>query len=104
MFCKRKKTKAFKNFKLSKLDTQKPLNSQSDENEVIISLPSHLPSRSIVEVSENMRAKIYGMFCRLGQYTHLDCAMLEQDFVLVKRLNNNSKDLPICLVLLKMIT
>lgn len=30
------------------------------------SLPANVPSRSIVEVSENMRAKIYGIFCRLG--------------------------------------
>ena len=30
------------------------------------SLPSHVPSRAIVEVSENMRAKIYGLFCKLG--------------------------------------
>lgn len=31
-----------------------------------MALPSYLPSKSIVEVSENMRGKIYGIFCKLG--------------------------------------
>ena len=35
-----------------------------EENQVPIQ--SSLPSRAIVEVSENMRAKIYGIFCKLG--------------------------------------
>jgi len=47
------------------LDTSKPLASALAE-EVESSLPSHLPTKAIVEVSENMRAKIYGIFCRLG--------------------------------------
>jgi hypothetical protein len=47
------------------LDTSKPLAS-ADSNEVEESLPSNVPSRAIVEVSENMRAKIYGLFCKLG--------------------------------------
>lgn len=47
------------------LDTSKPLASAAT-GEVETSLPSHLPSKAIVEVSENMRAKIYGIFCRLG--------------------------------------
>lgn len=47
------------------LDTSKPLASVFSE-EVETSLPSNLPSKAIVEVSENMRAKIYGIFCRLG--------------------------------------
>lgn len=47
------------------LDTTKPLASAMAE-EVESSLPSHIPSKAIVEVSENMRAKIYGIFCRLG--------------------------------------
>lgn len=47
------------------LDTLKPLASAASE-EIESSLPSHVPSRAIVEVSENMRAKIYGLFCKLG--------------------------------------
>lgn len=47
------------------LNTSKPLAS-ADTNDVEESLPSNVPSRSIVEVSENMRAKIYGLFCKLG--------------------------------------
>jgi hypothetical protein len=46
---------------------------ESAEREELIesSLPSHVPSRSIVEVSENMRAKIYGLFCKLGKLKNL---------------------------------
>ncbi len=47
------------------LDTSRPLASALAE-EVESSLPSHVPTKAIVEVSENMRAKIYGIFCRLG--------------------------------------
>lgn len=43
----------------------KPLAAYNSE-EVEESLPSSAPSKAIVEVSENMRAKIYGMFCKLG--------------------------------------
>lgn len=50
---------------LSLIDTLKPLASAMSE-EIENSLPSHVPSRAIVEVSENMRAKIYGLFCKLG--------------------------------------
>jgi hypothetical protein len=48
-----------------KKDISKPLESGESE-EIETSLPAHVPSRSIVEVSENMRAKIYGLFCKLG--------------------------------------
>ena len=51
------------------LDTTKPLvGTGSDEDMQVKSLPSHVPSKSIVEVSENMRAKIYGLFCKLGYF------------------------------------
>ena len=42
-----------------------PLKSANSE-EPNASLPAHEPSQSIVEISENTRAKIYGMFCKLG--------------------------------------
>lgn len=48
------------------IDTAKPLASKEIE-ELKISLQANLPSRAIVEVSENMRAKIYGIFCKLGK-------------------------------------
>ena len=32
----------------------------------MIPLPADRPSQAIVDVSENMRAKIYSMFCKLG--------------------------------------
>lgn len=32
----------------------------------IIPLPANCPSQAIVDVSENMRAKIYALFCKIG--------------------------------------
>ncbi len=49
------------------LNTSKPL-APNDNEEIVDSYPSHIPSRAIVEVSENMRAKIYGLFCKIGFY------------------------------------
>lgn len=43
----------------------KPLAPYNSED-VDESLPTNVPSKAIVEVSENMRAKIYGLFCKLG--------------------------------------
>ena len=31
-----------------------------------VSLPANCPSQAIVDVSENMRAKIYSLFCKIG--------------------------------------
>ena len=36
------------------------------EKQGVISLPATAPSQAIVDVSENMRAKIYALFCKLG--------------------------------------
>ena len=46
-------------------NTSKPLAPYNSED-VDESLPTNVPSKAIVEVSENMRAKIYGLFCKLG--------------------------------------
>ena len=37
------------------------------ERQGVIPLPADRPSQAIVDVSENMRAKIYSMFCKLGE-------------------------------------
>ena len=38
------------------------------ERQGVIPLPADRPSQAIVDVSENMRAKIYSMFCKLGKW------------------------------------
>jgi len=60
------------------IDTAKPLASK-DTDEPKVSLQSNMPSRAIVEVSENMRAKIYGLFCKLG-FTEL-AGLTQQDHI-----------------------
>lgn len=45
---------------------KKPLvGTYQDESETI-PLPANQPSLSIVDVSENMRAKLYALFCKIG--------------------------------------
>ncbi|XP_058948319.1 cilia- and flagella-associated protein 69 [Pocillopora verrucosa] len=47
-------------------DLKKPLMGTVQERQGVIPLPADRPSQAIVDVSENMRAKIYSMFCKLG--------------------------------------
>ncbi|XP_072017652.1 cilia- and flagella-associated protein 69-like isoform X2 [Amphiura filiformis] len=47
-------------------DTSKPLMGTLQEQAGVTSLPANCPSQSIVDVSENMRAKIYALFCKIG--------------------------------------
>ena len=48
-------------------DLQQPLMGTVQERQGVIPLPADRPSQAIVDVSENMRAKIYSMFCKLGK-------------------------------------
>ena len=48
-------------------DLRKPLMGTIQDQQGVISLPANRPSQAIVDVSENMRAKIYSMFCKLGE-------------------------------------
>ena len=48
-------------------DSSKPLMGVLQEEQGVISLPAHCPSQAIVDVSENMRAKIYALFCKIGE-------------------------------------
>ncbi|KAL8615408.1 hypothetical protein ACOMHN_036228 [Nucella lapillus] len=57
----------------AKRDTQgaiteigKPLMGRIQEERGTVSLPANWPSQAIVDVSENMRAKIYSLFCKVG--------------------------------------
>lgn len=47
-------------------DLKKSLMGTVQERQGVIPLPADRPSQAIVDVSENMRAKIYSMFCKLG--------------------------------------
>jgi len=47
-------------------DIKRPLIGTMQEDCGIISLPANCPSQAIVDVSENMRAKIYALFCKIG--------------------------------------
>ncbi|EDO44742.1 predicted protein [Nematostella vectensis] len=47
-------------------DPKKPLEGRLQERQGVIPLPADRPSQSIVDVSENMRAKIFSMFCKIG--------------------------------------
>ncbi|XP_078375930.1 cilia- and flagella-associated protein 69-like [Oculina patagonica] len=47
-------------------DLKRPLMGTVQERQGVIPLPADRPSQAIVDVSENMRAKIYSMFCKLG--------------------------------------
>ncbi|XP_017341165.1 cilia- and flagella-associated protein 69 [Ictalurus punctatus] len=47
-------------------DEKKPLLTMYQEQEPLESVPANRPSAAIMDVSENLRAKIYAFFCRLG--------------------------------------
>ena len=49
------------------VDVTKPLMGALQEKQGVIPLPASCPSQSIVDVSENMRAKIYSIFCKIGE-------------------------------------
>jgi len=49
-------------------DSQKPLVGQIQDAQSTISLPASCPSPAIVDVSENTRSKIYGIFSKMGKF------------------------------------
>ncbi|KAK1789234.1 hypothetical protein P4O66_015184 [Electrophorus voltai] len=48
-------------------DVKKPLLSRYQEEEPLVPGPANRLSAAIVDVAENLRAKIYAMFCKLGE-------------------------------------
>ena len=42
------------------------------ENVSSVPLPADVASPAVVEVSENIRAKIYAIFSKLGEYTYFN--------------------------------
>nr|XP_060638275.1 cilia- and flagella-associated protein 69 isoform X3 [Anolis sagrei ordinatus] len=48
------------------VDTKKPLMSQFQKTQEVIPMPANCPTIAIMDVAENMRAKIYCIICKLG--------------------------------------
>ena len=48
--------------------TQQPLVGAEQNACGVPPIPSHCPSASIIDVTENMRAKIYALCCKLGAH------------------------------------
>ncbi|KAI4889474.1 hypothetical protein NFI96_015244 [Prochilodus magdalenae] len=47
-------------------DVKKPILSRYQEEEPLVSVPANRPSAAVLDVSENLRSKIYSLFCRIG--------------------------------------
>ncbi|KAI3358807.1 hypothetical protein L3Q82_015208, partial [Scortum barcoo] len=47
-------------------DPQRPLISLSQHEDTQMSFPANIPSAAVLELSENLRSKIYSIFCKLG--------------------------------------
>lgn len=49
------------------LDTKKPLFTSFQEEQKIMPLPANCPSVAVMDVAENIRAKIYAVLGKLGK-------------------------------------
>ncbi|MBN3305619.1 CFA69 protein, partial [Amia calva] len=66
------------------VDVRRPLLSVAQEEEQVEPIPADQPSAAIMDVSENMRAKIYSVFCRLGKCSFEDLPGLRtEDYVTI---------------------
>lgn len=52
------------------VDTKKPLAGQFQKQQPVIPMPATCPTIAVMEVAENMRAKIYCLICKLGTLTN----------------------------------
>ena len=68
--------------------TQQPLVGAEQNACGVPPIPSHCPSASIIDVTENMRAKVYALCCKLGMWdffghmvcvasVHIHCGFLQ---------------------------
>ncbi|NWR30297.1 CFA69 protein, partial [Tachuris rubrigastra] len=48
------------------VDMKRPIASSFQRQQKVIPVPASCPSFAIMEISENMRAKLYSLFCKLG--------------------------------------
>ena len=49
-------------------DPDRPLMGRFQANQGVIPMPASCPSQAIVDVSENMRAKLYALFGKIGEW------------------------------------
>jgi len=54
------------------LDTAQPLKTIHQEDNYVI-LPSQYASPAVVDVTDNLRAKIYSLFSKLGEWIRAQC-------------------------------
>ncbi|XP_069572821.1 cilia- and flagella-associated protein 69-like isoform X2 [Brachyistius frenatus] len=47
-------------------DAQRPVLSHHQQDDFQLSFPANTPSAAVLEISENLRSKIYSIFCKLG--------------------------------------
>ncbi|XP_076611081.1 cilia- and flagella-associated protein 69 [Chaetodon auriga] len=47
-------------------DPQRPILSLYQQEDTQLSFPANVPSAAVLEISENLRSKIYSIFCKLG--------------------------------------
>ncbi|XP_040909556.1 cilia- and flagella-associated protein 69-like [Toxotes jaculatrix] len=47
-------------------DPRRPILSHDHQEETQLSFPANMPSAAVMEISENLRSKIYSIFCKLG--------------------------------------
>jgi len=52
-------------------DSQKPLIGQIQDEQSTVSLPASCQSPAVVDVSENIRSKLYAIFCKMGVFSCL---------------------------------
>ncbi|XP_060581085.1 cilia- and flagella-associated protein 69-like [Ruditapes philippinarum] len=62
-------------------DVRRPLMGKLQEGQGVIPLPANCMSQAIVDVSENMRAKIYSLYCKIG-FTDLPGLTVEDHITL----------------------
>ncbi|XP_075275498.1 cilia- and flagella-associated protein 69 isoform X5 [Opisthocomus hoazin] len=48
------------------VDMKRPIASSFQKQQEVIPMPANCPSFAIMEISENIRAKLYSLFCKLG--------------------------------------
>lgn len=63
-------------FSFLAVDTKKPLVGRFQKQQEVIPMPASCPTIAIMDVAENMRAKIYCVICKLGkECEHFSCIL-----------------------------
>jgi hypothetical protein len=62
-------------------ETSRPLLTKSQSEHGVLSLPSHVQTSAIVDIGDNLRAKIFSMFCKIG-FNNVP-GLVSQDYISV---------------------